>query len=75
MFQRQEHSGGKRIADMHTEAEGVIGNLHNFLNIKGLKSEVLKSNSLLYFLAVRNSQLSAFLPRSKFLVIQCHVQL
>ena len=67
--------GKKRTADMHTEAEGMIGNLYNFLNIKGLKSGVLKSNFLLYFLAVSNSQLSAFLPRFKFLVILCHVQL
>ena len=42
MFQRQEHSGEKRTFDMNTEAEGVIGNLYNFLNIKGLKSRVLK---------------------------------
>ena len=60
MFQRQEHSGEKRTFDMNTEAEGVIGNLYNFLNIKGLKSRVLKSNSLLYFLAISKFSVECF---------------
>ena len=56
----------------------MIGNLHSYLNINGLTSRVLKSNSLLYLLAI--SKFSAkfvepFCPDSSFLIILCYMQL